>query len=397
MEKLIVQPLQRSTISVVIVIDALDECKDEEPASAILSVLGRFVSKLSRVKFFLTGRPEPRIRNGFRLPLLERATDIFVLHEVNLSQVTSDIKKFLRSSFLELAHYWPRLGNWPSEAELDILCKRAAGLFVYAVATVKFISSKSNNPKKRLDLLLKLPDNTTYEGKTKFNATTTLDLLYTSILQEAFSDNIPEDDAMVRFVLSAVVFAANPLSLPAIAILLGLDIEDVTPLLSSIHSLLVIPENMNHPVRPFHKSFPDFITDSTWCTNERFLISPHHNQELVLCCFRLMNQKLERNMCNLSEGVMNSEVNDLEERREQYIDHALQYACKLWHRHLIDKLIIHRAEIIPALHDFLEKRFLCWLEVLSVFGSVRSAIDALRATVKWLGVSPAVVLTIRKF
>jgi hypothetical protein len=43
MEKLIVRPLMESAISTVIVVDALDECKDEEPASAILSVLGQFV------------------------------------------------------------------------------------------------------------------------------------------------------------------------------------------------------------------------------------------------------------------------------------------------------------------------------------------------------------------
>ena len=40
LDKLIVQPLRKSAISAVIIIDALDECEDEEPASAILSVLG---------------------------------------------------------------------------------------------------------------------------------------------------------------------------------------------------------------------------------------------------------------------------------------------------------------------------------------------------------------------
>ena len=40
MRRLIVQPLKQSGISTVIVIDALDECEDEESASAILSVLG---------------------------------------------------------------------------------------------------------------------------------------------------------------------------------------------------------------------------------------------------------------------------------------------------------------------------------------------------------------------
>ena len=52
-------PLKESAISTVVVIDTLYECKDEEPASVILSVLGRFVSELPQVKFFLTGCPEP--------------------------------------------------------------------------------------------------------------------------------------------------------------------------------------------------------------------------------------------------------------------------------------------------------------------------------------------------
>ena len=55
MKELIVNPLIESDVSTVIVIDALDECKDEEPASAILSILGQFVSEILRVKFFITG------------------------------------------------------------------------------------------------------------------------------------------------------------------------------------------------------------------------------------------------------------------------------------------------------------------------------------------------------
>ncbi|KAF9643614.1 hypothetical protein BDM02DRAFT_3067810, partial [Thelephora ganbajun] len=59
--KLIVEPLKSADVWTVLVIDALYECKDEEPQSAILSVLGRFVERIPKVKFFITGRPEPRI------------------------------------------------------------------------------------------------------------------------------------------------------------------------------------------------------------------------------------------------------------------------------------------------------------------------------------------------
>ncbi|KAF9646736.1 hypothetical protein BDM02DRAFT_2976165 [Thelephora ganbajun] len=138
-DKLIVRPLKKSSISTVIVIDALDECKDDEPASAILSVLGHFVSQIPNVKFFVTGRPEPRIREGFRLPLLAEATDVFVLHEVESSQINSDIQLFFRHNFSELKGRRRGLDDWPSGKQLNLLCEQAAGLFVYAVATIKFI------------------------------------------------------------------------------------------------------------------------------------------------------------------------------------------------------------------------------------------------------------------
>ena len=102
MKKLVVQPLAKSTISTVVVIDALDECQDDEPASVILSVLGQFVDQIPWVKFFVTGRPEPRIQNGFRVPLLAKATDVFVLHEVEPCQVYSDIGVFYKHKCSEI-------------------------------------------------------------------------------------------------------------------------------------------------------------------------------------------------------------------------------------------------------------------------------------------------------
>jgi hypothetical protein len=45
-DQLIVGPLKQSAVSTVIVIDALDECKDEETTSAILSVLGRLIDEV---------------------------------------------------------------------------------------------------------------------------------------------------------------------------------------------------------------------------------------------------------------------------------------------------------------------------------------------------------------
>ena len=382
MEKLIVRPLNESKISTVVVIDALDECEDEESASAILSVLGRLVPEVPTVKFFLTGRPESRISIGFHLPLLAQVTDVFVLHEVKPSQVGSDIQLFFKNSFSELADRRGGLDNWPTEEQMIQLCERAAGLFVYAAATVKFIDNNKRDPRKQLNILLKSQKIGGREGKT-------LDLLYTSILREAFGDE-PEYDDVTRSVIGAVVLATNPLSPSSIATLLEIEAEEVPLLLSSVNSLLTLQEDINHPVRPFHKSFPDFITDPARCTNERFRISPpDHHIKLLIGCLNLMNRTLEKNMCKLPDGVTNSDIGDLKERVERYTNPALRYACTSWHTHLVDAHTtpVHAPRAItPILHYFLETKFPFWLEVLSVLGAVGIGTRALQAAVGWLEV-----------
>ena len=387
MEKLIVQPLKEAAISTVIVIDALDECRHEEPGSVFLSVLGTFLSKIPNIKFFITGRPEPHIRDGFRLRLLAEMTNVFILHMVEPSQVNSDIQLFFKHNFSELKSCWSGLDDWPTEEQLDLLCKRADGLFVYAMASVRFIGQKNSNPKRQLDHLLQVPQDTVFEGKAKLGANQTLDLLYMTILHNAFNADDVEHDPKVQSVLGAVILATNPLSPHTIATLLTLDIEDVIPLLSAVHSLLVIPEGLDHPVRPFHKSFPDFIVDPTRCTSPRFCISPaDQHMELLVSCLKLMNQRLEQNMCDLPEGVANSDVPDLKERSEQHLHQALQYACRSWHKHLTGIGPAHIPSITPILHQFLENKFLFWLEVLSVLGATREAVDALEVTAKLLDV-----------
>ena len=377
MKKLIVQPLADSTVRIVIVIDALDECKDEEPASAILSVLGQSVAEIPNVKFFITGRPESRIRVGFRLPLLAEATDVFVLHEVEPDQVSNDIRLFFTYSFVELKRYRHGLGGWPTEEQVDLLCERAGGLFVYAVATVKFVEHRNNSPKKQLDRLLRSQGSSVFEGKTKFKADATLDSLYMSILEEAFNGDDPENDPKIRSILGAVVLATNPLSPSAISTLLGFEVEEVYPILSLVHSLLILQEDTDEPVRSFHKSFPDFIADPARCTNQRFRVCPSDQHvELLGGCLETMNRELKRNMCELPDGVINSEVTDLKKKTKEHIGEALEYACRSWYKHLVGTI---PARVVPVLHEFLEEKFIFWLEVLSVLGAAREAVDALEA------------------
>jgi hypothetical protein len=76
MDKLIILSLQSIDISMVMVVNALDELKYNEPPSAILSALGRLVEQIHRVRFFVTGGLEAWIKAGFRLLFFKASTGI---------------------------------------------------------------------------------------------------------------------------------------------------------------------------------------------------------------------------------------------------------------------------------------------------------------------------------
>jgi hypothetical protein len=210
LENLLVDPLSGKDISCVVVIDALDECIDDQPASAILSVLGRFAKQLPLVKFFITGRPEPRIRSGFRLPLLEPLTQIFLLHEVELSNVDNDIRLYLTQSLTMIAKQRSDLDlsdPWPRDNEIEALTKKSSGLFILASTLVRFVASEHHEPDERIQLVLSKESGTTHEGRTG------IDSLYSQVLLHAFSDvrELAVFDN-VRRVLGTIVLAFNPLS-----------------------------------------------------------------------------------------------------------------------------------------------------------------------------------------
>jgi hypothetical protein len=151
-----------------------------------------------------------------------------------------------------------------------------------------------------------------------------------------------------------------------------------------IQSLLIFNEDSDQPVKPFHKSFPDFITDPSRCADERFYVSPGGlHSELVVNCLGLMDKGLERNILSLPHYSLNSHVEDLEARIMNHISVALQYACRSWHIHLT-MAKNYSPSIIPLLQLFLEKKFLAWLEVLSVLKATRTAVLALENLMSWL-------------
>ena len=391
MEKVIVAPLRTTRIQTLIIIDALDECKDEEPASAILSILSRYVDQIPGVKFFITGRPELRIRSGFRLAALRPITEVFKLHDVERSSVDSDIKLFFRTRLADIVKTRSDcdfMEDWPGSSNLDILCKKAAGLFIYASTVVKFVASEYHTPTERLTLI-SLPQDTTHEGKSGIN------LLYTQVLEQAFC-RIDLDDkelySRFRSVLGMVLLVFNPLPMETLSTLLNkhdtstLRKSDISTSLWLLHSLLLIPDSKTGPIRVFHKSFPDFLMDPERCRDERFLINPSvHHQEILLSCLNLMEEKLERNICNLDDHTVLTKVANASSFRKEYIGDALEYACQFWTKHLVEIPSSNSdiEEVHRAIDKFFKSCLLFWIEVLIVMGSLGTSVHAINNVQQW--------------
>jgi len=386
MEKLIVGPLTATGIPTLIIIDALDECKDEQPASAILSILSRYVDKIPKAKFFITGRPEAPIRSGFRLKSLLPITEVLKLHEVKPEIVDDDIKQFFQATLADLAEHRSDCDStvdWPSPSDVEILCKKAAGFFIYASTVVKFVGSGLGLPTKSLALITSLPQSTTEEGKSG------VDQLYTQVLQQAFhilhADN-SQQYLHFRTVVGTILLISNPLSIKGLSELLGCDKPHIRNTMRPLHSLLLVPESTEDPIQVFHKSFPDFLLDPGRCQDKRFFVEPaSHHAEILLACLRLVEKRLKKNICNLDDYAVLSEVKDLSTQKKTHIGDALEYACRFWTKHLlkIPSSSPYAEEVEKAIDKFFTVYLLHWIEVLALTRNLGAGVYAMDDIEKW--------------
>jgi len=384
MEKLIVGPLKAARVPTLIIIDALDECKDEEPASAILSILSHYVNEISTVKFFITGRPEPRIRTGFRLKPLLPITEVLKLHEVKPETVNNDIKLFFQTQLAELANGRSDCTfaeDWPSPSDINILCEKAAGFFIYASTVVKFVMSKSHTPTQQLDLITSLPQSTSHEGRSG------IDILYIQVLKQAIDDVDAEDyefHSHFKTVVGAVVLVFNPLSVKALSDLLR--VSGISTALRSLHSLLLVPASKDAVVQIFHKSFPDFLMDPRRCTDNRFFITPSiHHRKILFSCLNPMRERLKRNICKLDDYTILSQVKDFPDCQKEHIGDALEYACCFWTKHLlgISESSPGVEEVQEAIDEFFPTCLLFWIEALILLRRLDIGVYALNDIQQW--------------
>ncbi|KAG8690099.1 hypothetical protein FRC11_013849, partial [Ceratobasidium sp. 423] len=284
-EQLVYEPALKAKAaipeSVVIVIDALDECDDNYSVHLLLEVLLKHAERLP-LKFFVASRPEHVIRD--RMLAREGAgRSIIHLHDVEQSIVEGDIKKYLTDALSSMSPP-------PSPEKIQVLAKRAGKLFIYAATVVRYIHPKviSVDSNARLEAMLAEIGASEPEGD---NIYEDLDRLYTTVLNAVFSKQLlrTEKDSMQR-VLWTVICAKEPIVAATIASLSGLTERQVWSALGSLRSVLHVPEDSGL-VSTLHASFPEYMLDRSR-SKELHCDESQTNQMLVQRCFSVMKSEL---------------------------------------------------------------------------------------------------------
>ena len=274
------------------------------------------------------------------------------------------------------------MGDWPSAQDIDVLCKKAAGFFIYASTVVKFVASQYDPPDERLSLIISLPQDTSHEGREG------IDLLYTKVLEQVFHSKDESFYLHFKLVVGTVLLIFNPLSTKALSDLLRSCTTQsrISSILRGLHSLLLVSDNIEDPVWIFHKSFPDFLMDPGRCTDTRFFLdSPVYHREILLLCLNVMKGGLKKNICNLDYHTPLTEVEDLPTCRATYIEDALGYACRFWTTHLARTAGSSPSvgEVQKEIDEFFTTNLLFWIEALSLMEILDVGVYALNDIEQW--------------
>ncbi|KNB07800.1 hypothetical protein FOXG_19913 [Fusarium oxysporum f. sp. lycopersici 4287] len=387
-EKLVREPLSKATTTSlsrpsVFVIDALDECERDADIKLLLELFSTLRFAYFHVRVLITSRPELPVRLGFSS--IEGTHQDLILHQISQSVIEHDIAVFLRhefnsirENFNKLKEDWRLPVEWPTEADLMKLTMAAVPLFIFAATICRFVNDLClGDPDKLLQSILR---HTIKDHASK------LDMTYSPVLKQQIVNRSGRERRNIiesfRFIVGTIITLANPLSVRALALLLDVDIHEVTTRLRMLHSVLEVPESVESPVRLLHLSFRDYLIDpENEVTVEFWVDEKLTHQKLAKHCLRVMRGGLRKNICGLSFPGMRRSAVDLGQL-EKSMPSQVQYACMHWQYHQTkgDSKPNDEKEV----YDFLTTHFLHWVEAMSLLGRVKECLDSLRSLARWL-------------
>lgn len=387
--QLVLRPLLRldkrlSPTSYLLVVDALDECDNEDHIRTILQLLAEARSLTTvQLRVFLTSRPEIPIRHGIHtIPQAEHQD--FVLHHIQPSIVDHDISLFLEYNLGRVRQEWTLGADWPGEGVLRQLVLYASGLFIWASTACRFIrEGKGRFARKRLDTIIKGSSSAITVPEKHLNE------IYLAVLSNSISSDFSDEEkaelcTMLKHTLGSIVVLLLPLSTLSLSRLLHLQKEDIDQALEDLFAILDIPEDLTQPLRLHHPSFRDFLLNEDRC-GDFWVDEKQAHQTLASNCIQLMSHRLKKDICEThAPGSLVTQVEISHIKR--FLQPEVQYACLYWVHHL-QKSNVQLYDNCYV-HQFLQAHLLHWLEALAWMGKTSEGILAILSLEAHMSVSP---------
>jgi hypothetical protein len=262
-----------------ILIDGLDECRDEQGQVELLLAIHQCLLSASlpaHFKIFIASRPEHAIFTALQPTGFLHGQ----AYHIRLNQAydaDSDIQRFLWRRFRTIASQTsdPRAKEigWPGEKIVNILVVNASGQFIYAATTIKYISKRRSSPVDRLHAVISWAPGTSIPSR-PFAA---LDTLYHNILSKAgdnylaLEGNRGGDLVTILRAYDTIPDYSYGMSTWAWrTVFLNLTHGKLETLVSDLRSLIDVQQvegftsdegNLEERLHLYHKSFFDFLED----------------------------------------------------------------------------------------------------------------------------------------
>jgi hypothetical protein len=374
--QLILGPLSKldrgyRAFSFVFVIDAMDECEEDDDVRLILQLLAEAQSlEKIRIRAFLTSRPETPIRDGFDQISVDKHRDI-VLHKILTPVISHDISIFLTYN-LQLIGLKE---GWPGEVVINQLVKNACGLFIWAATACLFI--KNGKIRRIIESRLTTILETSSSVAQSSGPDVHLNQLYITVLRQSIPADCSDLEKqeffnLLKETLGSIVVLLSPLSTYSLSRLSGIDLEDINDSLKDLHAIVDISKDKSQPVRLHHPSFRDFLLSKNRCADLNFWVDEKlAHRKLMEYCIQLMSTSLKKDVCSaITPGTFITKIE--RNKVDQALPLEVQYACLYWTQHLQKSgTYLQDNELV---YQFLQNHFLHWLEALGWMQKMSEAI-----------------------
>jgi hypothetical protein len=385
-DKLIYQPLQKVNIAtgscptLIVVVDALDECEKNRDIEVILDLWFQLPQITTiRLKLFLTSRPDLPILQKFKKMSIDAHHDMVLHDEVEVPRATvqHDISTFLKDAFSEIRKDYnadPPLDtplglDWPGDKVLQALVNMAVPLFIVAATVYRYVGDSNFNPQERLEEVLH------FQGMGQLEQMEQTYLPVLTQLPATLSDSRDKEKLYQEFrmIVGSIVTLTEPLSVTSLAALLNMNRGTIGLRLRPLHSVLRVPADPETPVRTLHLSFSEFLLSDKLRNRPFGVDGPATHRMLLTKCLELLSGPggLRENLCDLSyPGQQRREIDPIV--INEHLSPALQYACRYWVHHAQYSKVQIRDD--DEVYVFLREHFLHWLEALSLMNRLAEVI-----------------------